>query len=366
MSEHEKQSGQSTRTKNDRWMFGYLRSVRAACQYLQGRIADTRQKAASMPEATRPAFLITSLNEELFGEVNEKVAAQLNSIDALFAEDVTEFEWAADIVTSIDLIWAQITESYGIALGTTTDRDLRFKDIGDALDRIVFHCESLTLSPHINDAMHNLRVGQPLDIEFEFGNDFPKNPDLRERLIEEIAQESVVIQGGVVDAEQGIIFKVVVKRSDQVMSSVHLLGWLLGGFAFPFALAFAGKWLKDWPFNLSDLRMLITNYVLILIGCGAHFAVEALRSAKTKGQRPSFQALNDWVLWVHIREWQIFKGIAYVWLGYILLSFGIRPLSWSSAFFAGYSIDSVTELFLGRFDAVVAKQTKSLTASTDK
>ena len=71
------------------------------------------------------------------------------------------------------------------------------------------------------------------------------------------------------------------------------------------------------------------------------------------------------MLWLHVHESQTRNAIFYVWLGYILLAFGAPKLDWSSAFFAGYSIDSVTELFLERFQSVVKTKTQAL-ASTAK
>jgi hypothetical protein len=100
--------------------------------------------------------------------------------------------------------------------------------------------------------------------------------------------------------------------------------------------------------------------VLILLGSGAHTAISALKAAKAQ-TRPSFLVLHDWVLWLHVRQSPILTGIAYIWVGYLLLSFGMHGLNWSSAFFAGYSIDSVTDLFLSRFEATVAAETKLLT-----
>src|SRR6266852_3387541 len=50
-------------------------------------------------------------------------------------------------------------------------------------------CATLSLSPRVNDILMNLRVGQPLDFEFEFGQEMPQNADLRKRLFLELAQE---------------------------------------------------------------------------------------------------------------------------------------------------------------------------------
>jgi hypothetical protein len=200
-----------------------------------------------------------------------------------------------------------------------------------------------------------------------FKDEFPQAPERRKRLIDNLAQQANVIEGGVVDADKGKIYRVAPTRRGQLMSVWRLSLFILLGFLLPLALAFGRKLLPvdetvsgNWP--SGSLQTLLDNYVLILLGSGAHFAVAALKASKIQTGL-DFQALNDWVLWVHVREVQIFKGIAYIWTGYILLSFGIHKLDWYSAFFAGYSIDSVTELFLGRFEATVAEKTKLLTKS---
>jgi hypothetical protein len=352
------------RTENDRWMFGHLRSISSACQNFQGCIASALQESASMPTALRTASIAGVLNSALLDAIESRIASELKAIEKLFVIDVLEFEWASAEVTSIELNWTHAKASFASAAAATDNQEQKFKDIENDLDRIVYSCMSLTLSPGINDVMKNLRVGQPLDVEFEFGEEFPKSAELRKRLLLKIAQEAVVIDGGVVDAEQGVIYKASPSRSGQLASSWRLTAVLLLGFLLPFALAFGGKVLPDWPFASKDLHSLLANFALILLGSGAHLAIAALNAGRAQSH-PSFQALNDWVLWVHVREAQIFKGILSIWAGFALLSFGIHGLSWSSAFFAGYSIDSVTEVFLGRFENTVVAKTRLLTQTAE-
>jgi hypothetical protein len=340
-------------------MFGHLRSISSACQFFQGCIASVLKESAALPAAQRTAYLKVALNS-IFGDVDKRIAAEFKAIEQLFCDDVLEFEWGSADVTSIELAWTQVKASFAAAVAATENQEQKFKEIGDNnLDGIIYTCMSLTLSPGINDVMGNLRVGQPLDVEFEFGKQFPQNPDLRKRLLLEMAQESSVIDGGVVDVDQGVIYKAAPTRAGQLASTWRLCLLLVAGFLVPLALALAGKVLPDWPFAAKDLPMLLANFVLIQLGSTAHLAVAALKAQKAPS-RPSFQVLNDWVLWVHVREIQILKGILSIWGGFILLSFGIRSLTWSSAFFAGYSIDSVTELFLGRFESTAAAKIKLL------
>lgn len=361
-SENGKEAEDATpqRTPHDRRIFGHLRNIRSSCQYLEGRIVVVLQQSVALSAAPRKDYIEKALNRTLLGRVEKKIEAQFAAIEKVFSIDAAELEWGADEVTLISFTWAQVKDSLAAAIGAYEGAELLFKSVLEDLDRIVYHCESLTLSPRINDILANLRIGQPLDMDFALNDELPQDPRLRSRLIQDLAQQSVVLTGGVVDADQAIVFRTALTRTGQLMSSWRLMAAILLGLLLPVGLAFFGRSLPGWPFAPKDLAMLLANYALIFLGSGAHFAVEALKAAK-KQTRPSFQALNDWVLWVHVREAQVFKGIAYIWTGYLLLSFGIHTLSWPAAFFAGYSIDSITELFLGRFESAVAVNTKLLT-----
>jgi len=138
---------------------------------------------------------------------------------------------------------------------------------------------------------------------------------------------------------------------------------IAGGLVLPAALAWIGTLSSQWPLHWQDLQRLINGYVLIFLGSGAHLAIEAVKSAKAE-TKPSFQAMNDWILWLHVRQTPVLWGIAYVWLGYVLLSVGMPKLDWSAAFFAGYSIDSVTEVLLDRFQTTIKVKTQALVAVT--
>jgi len=43
--------------------------------------------------------------------------------------------------------------------------------------------------------------------------------------------------------------------------------------------------LDGWPLKFTDLERLLVNYVLILIGSGAHLAIDALKAAKVNNYR---------------------------------------------------------------------------------
>ena len=64
-----------------------------------------------------------------------------------------------------------------------------------------------------------------------------------------------------------------------------------------------------------------------------------------------------------IRHAQVWYSTLWADLGFLPLTFMARDLEWGAAFLAGYSIDSITDLFLGRFESVIDKATSQIKPS---
>ena len=159
--------------------------------------------------------------------------------------------------------------------------------------------------------MENLRTGQPLDIDFEYGAVLPKSEDLKNRLVLELAQESNVIVAGVVDAGQRVIYKASASRAEQRWSVVRIaMAWLVFGLIAVAITALVGKSLDRWPPQWRDLARLLASYVALSAGSGAHWLVEAVKAQRAQ-TKPSFQAMNDWILWLHVREYEVLWSL--VW-----------------------------------------------------
>jgi hypothetical protein len=65
--------------------------------------------------------------------------------------------------------------------------------------------------------------------------------------------------------------------------------------------------------------------------------------------------MDDWIMWLHVRETSVRYSILWICLGFILLTAMVPDMDWRGAFVAGYSIDSITDLFLSRFEGAVGK-----------
>jgi len=144
--------------------------------------------------------------------------------------------------------------------------------------------------------MENLRIGQPLDLDFEYGPDLPKNEDLKNRLVLELAQESNVIVSGVVDASQRVIYKASSSRAEQRWSVVRIgIAWAVFGLAAAAIAALITNQLNQWPPMRTVLRNLLANYVALTVGTGAHWLVEAVKAQTSpdQAQFPGHERLDS-------------------------------------------------------------------------
>jgi hypothetical protein len=354
----------SERTKHDRLSFGLLREIRAAAQHLQRTFDETVDVAAKLDAGGKKALMARKLGTELLARINLPISRNLEVFDALFTEDFSQYEWGSDDIEVIRLNWQQVLDSWPNPALTYDEQCQLINEAQLCLDRIIYKCGSLSLSARMNDTLENLRIGQPLDWEFVFGGELPKDPKLRSRLLEELAQEGGVLNGAVVDCKQGVIYKVAQSREEQRRSAYKLVAIVvLAGALVPLILEWFSTLTNQLPFNWTALPRLYMLYVVVFLGAGAHVAIDAVKVARAQ-TRPDFKAMNDWVLWLHVHYISVLWGLVWVLLGYILLIFAMPKLELPSAFFAGYSIDSITGLFLARFETTVKTKTQALTGGT--
>jgi hypothetical protein len=354
------------RTQHDCLSFGLLREIRAAAQHLQKVFEETMDLASKLDASGRKALIARKLGTEMLARINFPISRNLARFEALFSEDYVQFDWGSDDIEVIRLNWQQVLDSWPDATLTYDEQRQLVNEAQGCLDRIIYKCASLTVSPRMNDTLKNLRVGQPLDWDFAFGSELPRDLELRKRLLLELAQEGGVLGSAVVDVEQGVIYKVADSRGKQRLSAYKLFAFVvLCGAIVPLILVWTRTLTNQLPFSWAELPRLYMTYVAVFLGAGAHFAIDALKASRAK-TRPNFQALNDWILWLHVRYISILWGLGWVLLGYILLTVAMPKLELLSAFFAGYSIDSITELFLARFETIVKTKTQELTGVKSK
>ncbi len=99
---------------------------------------------------------------------------------------------------------------------------------------------------------------------------------------------------------------------------------------------------------LPSIDVLFRGYIAVMAGGLVHTFVDVWKQYQTKPDLAR-NILGNWVLWVHVKQISIISGILTLWVGFIILIAVQQIGDAGAAFFAGYSIDSFVDLFLGRF-----------------
>jgi hypothetical protein len=163
-----------------------------------------------------------------------------------------------------------------------------------------------------------------------------------------------LVVNGVVDVDQGIIYSVSLKSWRRFLSFLPVL-------ILPVIGAIIFKFIDDADLIADPAKSYnLGGYAALIAGGYVHVIVDALKQARDeKGQ--SFLAVEDWLLWFHVKELSIIVGLISLFIGYAGLSYFLKkPAEVSTAFFIGYSIDSFVDLFLARFSKTVATHTAAI------
>jgi hypothetical protein len=344
---------------------GLLRDIRAYAQDLQRSLDEVHQKASLTDAQTRAREI--QIAEVACSQVLQRerveVEARLGQIRSLFQEDATQYDWCGDEVANVENYWQRALEAWPRADMAPEVVLQAAGKTDECLDQVVYHCASLTITPRLDDMMGNLRVGQPLDFHNAFEDELPKR-DQRVRVLQDLAAQPGVV-GGVIDVPQGLVYRASPSAGRRRLSVVLIAAAALAGFPVVWVLSQVSVWLqlKDWPIAASTFPTLCVGYLFVLIGSAAHLVVDALKQSRS-GKSQGFIALEDWLLWLHVREGSLLWAILYLWVGFGFVAWSLavsqKEMGWQTGFFTGYSIDSVVDLFLDRFQKSAGERTAQL------
>jgi len=198
-----------------------------------------------------------------------------------------------------------------------------------------------------------LDVGGQLDFGEAFSDELPTAP-ARRRFLQILKSHPGSVTGEV-DVERGVIYKAATgpRRIFSYVLLVLLVGpgaWLFIGF-----LTAGSSWLgvpATWLFATNRHDELWAAYLFVVAGVLFHLLVEAVKQAQRSTDQ-AFLALGHWLTWIHVRETSLAITVLTMWMVPIGLALTLpAKIDVPTAFFAGYSIDSIIGIFLTRFDGL--------------
>jgi hypothetical protein len=186
MSAASQQSLEPARPDNDRAVLGFFNAIRSAVHTWQTELSGILDAPPNTPEGKQSMIAEQRKRKP---QIEAVVSDSIGSLRQIFRLDVKEHEWGAGALVELDLKWKDIENHWTLDADNTDTALGTITAVRDKLDQIVYTCLSNTLTPDINDRLPNLEIGQALDLEFVYGDDFPRDPKLRKRLVLEVAQE---------------------------------------------------------------------------------------------------------------------------------------------------------------------------------
>jgi hypothetical protein len=340
-----------------------LRDIRAEAQNLQQSLAEIREKAALSDAQARTQAVQAALQEAglILGRSRTQIGLRLSQIRELFRQSPQQYDWCGDEVTEIENYWERVLVGWPGDTQAPEDALGRVTTLDDPLNQIIFHCESLTIPARLDRYLQNLRVGQPLDFHATFADELPKRAQ-RQRVLDVLAAQPGVVEG-VVEASAGLIYRIAPKAWRRRISTLVIAAAAAAGFLIVWLFAGMGDWLglADWPVKFADFPRLAVGYLFLIFGSLGHLGINALKQYRSGSS--GMVVMEDWLLWLHVREATMVWGILYLWVGFFTLAWTMPGTHWQTFFFAGYSIDSVVDLFLARFQNTVKAKTAEFEAA---
>jgi hypothetical protein len=356
------------RSPLDRWVFARLDEIHSAAlrwrDELSAAAADSNITQSVAVENTRMPQ-VKAVIDKAMEAIRTLRSSQPpgNVADPRVAED----EWIAGVAIDIELIWQKIENAWRLDATKPTEAIATMKSCAQYLDELVFICMQRRLAPEINDVLANVETGHQLDLDFVFGADFPQDAEKRKRLILEVAQERDVLDSALVDASQGVVYRLA-SAGQRWKSYLATPALLLAMVIILGLLPLVKHVYSDWPFDAGKRTLLIAGYLLWMVGTFVHGLIEALRQIRSSTV-PAFAAIDNWSIWLQIKQKAIFMGTLWVSLGFLLVAFLWKDLNlsdWRTLLLAGYSSDSLTELFVQRFESAASKVKDQIQGATSK
>jgi len=336
-------------------MYALIRDARAHIQNVQSSVAEVRKALTLTDAAGRAAAAGAALAEaeSVLPPSVGAIAAQFAAVDGIFEEHPEIANYFRDWVVYAQNAWlralAALPQSAALSLG---DLQPLLDRLDPYLSEAVYWCGYITIPSRLREAMESLRIGETLDFNWAFQEELPPPGD-RKRILLEVSRQPLFLNNGVVDLGSGLVYRVDPDPRRRRRSLLRIAWYAVIGFPIAIAWCYLGQWLgiSGWFGKPENWKLTCTAYLFLLIGSAGHVLVNALKQHRGQQGTGSFTAMDDWVLWAHVYERSIKWSIVYLWCGLIMLAW-TNSLDWRTAFFAGYSIDSVIDLFLDRVTKV--------------
>jgi hypothetical protein len=347
---------------------GLIRELRVEAQDLQRSLVEVTRTSTLADAGSRSAELHAALVEAaaIYDTADQHVRECLNDIRRLFDDSADLYDLAGDEVATMRALMQRVARTWPRLPASDDPRALdeagaihQATVAAGFLDEVVFHAGLVTIPIRLNAHLRELRIGGALRFDDMFADELPSEA-ARAKLLRYIGDHPATVDG-LVDLNHGVIFRAARDPARRWASyGLQLLVFLLGE-GVVYALTHVGEWfsLPDWPIPPTRFSELSIAYLFLALGAVVHTLVDWLKRQRDVN-RSDRMTLGDLMVWLHVREMAVVTSILYLWIGVVGAAFALDNVAWQTAFFMGYSIDSVVDLFLQRFSVTATAATQAV------
>lgn len=344
-----------------RGLYVLVRNIRTHTQNLQESVTEIR-KALAVESKSWLTTTAAALSEAEIVHLRSgtEIDRYFVAIQQFYKEQPKVANFFGDSVVKLENEWRRAKAAWPAANLDSDDVRAQLDKLEPHLREAVYYCGLIAIPSRLVEYLESLRIGEAISFDSLFHEELPSGDD-RKRVLLEVTRQPLFLANGVVDGASGLVYRAAKEPWRRLLSLWRTTGFLAFGFVLVVLWCNAGQWLRldGWVGSSKDLRLMSTAYLFLVIGSAGHILINALKESRAKRSSDNFVAIDDWLLWIHVRERSIRWGVVYLWCGLIMLAW-THSLDWRTAFFAGYSIDSVVDLFLDRFQKLAGGATEAV------
>lgn len=345
-SNHKLSSKSDKDPEKCRFLF-LLRNIRVEFQTIHDSFSKLIELNSS-PDKKKCSVETEEIHEGIYKRCSKVIDSYLAAIDGLFEKNPCISEHS-DTVQTIKEGWNLVKELFN----DYTENHAKKADIlnkcKQCLENAVYLCNIITVPSRVEDHLNTLKAGYALDFYEELKEEFFSEEQAKD-VFKYLARHPAFIDD-IIDPSKGLIFKVD-PRNERWKSYARTFGAFLLGVG-----AVGGSF---WFFReqiSQDLTSFLKFYLIFVCGALFHIFIDAMKSTKSSTGL-NFKSVDDWFLWVNIKELSIITGIilldfTFIGLALILSENEFNTITLAAA---GYSFDSIGEIIYGRFELILSKK----------
>lgn len=340
----------STEYKERCRLHSLLRDIRANFQIIRKSFtelitlnSDSKKNAynAETPE----------IHKKIIEDCSTTINTNLEKIRGIFDNYPCISSHDSDTVEIIRNKWKLIEVLFEEYKKDESNKGENLKKSKQYIEENIYLCSFLTVPPRVAANLQTLKSGYTLDFHEEFKDEFCSKSQSNE-MLKYLARHRAFIDD-IIDESQGLIFKVD-PRNKRWKSYASVLGAFILGVG-----AIVGFfWVLKGTISIIPLLKI---YLVFLGGALFHIFIDAMKATKASTGL-KFKSVEDWLLWVNIKELSIITGILLIDFTFIGLvtTFNTDPTDVLTLAAAGYSFDSIGDVVFGRFETIFSKKGEAL------